>query len=88
MRTTLTIDDQIAADLKKRAFESGKSFKTVVNEALARGLARDTSSKRSRKKFKTPRIALGDAAVDLTKSLDLSGRLEDEELARKLELRK
>lgn len=61
-----------------------KSFKTVVNEALARGLAKDSSSKRSRKKFKTPSIALGDATVDLTKSLDL----EDEELARKIELRK
>ena len=88
MRTTLTIDDQIAADLKKRAFESGKSFKTVVNENLARGMTKDSSSKRSRKKFKTPSIALGEATVDLTKSLDLAGRLEEEELARKIELRK
>ena len=39
MRTTLTIDDRLAAKLKCEARKSGKSFKQVVNETLRRGFA-------------------------------------------------
>lgn len=38
MRTTLTIEDQLAAELKELAHHSGKSFKQIVNEALDAGL--------------------------------------------------
>lgn len=39
MRTTLTIDDDVAAKLKiEMQKESGKSFKDIVNETLRRGL--------------------------------------------------
>ena len=38
MRTTLTIDDHIAAALKLLARTSGKTFKAVVNEVLHNGL--------------------------------------------------
>ena len=38
MRTTLTIDDDLAAALKKAAHDSGKTFKSVVNAALRNGL--------------------------------------------------
>ena len=38
MRTTLTIEDRIARDLKKLAHRSGKPFKVVVNETLQAGL--------------------------------------------------
>lgn len=38
MRTTLTIDDDIARKLKERARREKKSFKETVNEALQRGL--------------------------------------------------
>ena len=39
MRTTLTLDDDVAAKVKLESRRSGKSFKQVVNEALRRGLA-------------------------------------------------
>jgi hypothetical protein len=39
MRTTLTLDDDIAARLQAEARRSGKPFKTVVNEYLRAGLA-------------------------------------------------
>jgi hypothetical protein len=39
VRTTLTIDDDLAGVLQRRSAESGKSFKQVVNDALRRGLA-------------------------------------------------
>ena len=38
MRTTLTIDDTIARQLKEIVHRSGKPFKTVVNEALRAGI--------------------------------------------------
>ena len=38
MRTTLTIDDGVAAKLKARSAASRRSLKEVVNEALRRGL--------------------------------------------------
>lgn len=43
MRTTLTIDDDTARELKKRARLSGQSFKDTVNQVLSRGLAADPS---------------------------------------------
>ena len=39
MRTTLTIDDDLAAALRKAAHDSGDTFKSVVNTTLRNGLA-------------------------------------------------
>lgn len=39
MRTTLTLDDDIANRLAKQAQKSGRAFKEVVNETLRQGLA-------------------------------------------------
>lgn len=38
MRTTLTIDEELNEELHRRARESGRSFKAVVNDVLRRGL--------------------------------------------------
>jgi len=40
MRTTLTLDDDVAARLASAARKSGRSFKSVVNETLRAGLER------------------------------------------------
>jgi hypothetical protein len=39
MRTTLTLDDDVAAKLKAESRRSGRSFRDIVNETLRRGLA-------------------------------------------------
>jgi hypothetical protein len=39
VRTTLTLDDDIAAKIKAEAHRTGRSFRETVNEALRRGLA-------------------------------------------------
>ena len=39
MRTTLTIDDDLAGILQKRASQQGHSFKSVVNDLLRAGIA-------------------------------------------------
>lgn len=38
MRTTLTLDEDVAAKLQAEARRSGHSFKETVNETLRRGL--------------------------------------------------
>jgi plasmid stability protein len=38
MRTTLTLDEDVATKLRAEARRSGRSFRDVVNEALRRGL--------------------------------------------------
>ena len=89
MRTTLTLDDELAAALKKRAFETGKSFKEVVNEALRAGLEAGRTLPRP-KPYAVEPIALGEPlpGINLDKSLAIAGALEDDELARKMQLRK
>jgi hypothetical protein len=39
VRTTLTLDDDVAAKLKALTRRTGQSFRDVVNETLRRGLA-------------------------------------------------
>lgn len=39
MRTTLTLDDDIAARLQAECRRTGRTFKTVVNDYLRTGLA-------------------------------------------------
>jgi len=58
MRTTLTIDDDVAFVLKKvQESEPSKPFKQIVNEALRRGL--NGSSAKPRKPFKVKPFKLG-----------------------------
>ena len=46
MRTTLTLDDDVAAKLRANARRLGRSFREVVNEALRRGLAGPPAGRR------------------------------------------
>lgn len=39
MRTTLTLDDDVAAKLKAESRRAGRPFKQIVNETLRSGLA-------------------------------------------------
>jgi hypothetical protein len=38
MRTTLTLDDDVAAKLKAESRRAGRPFREIVNETLRRGL--------------------------------------------------
>ena len=89
MRTTLTLDEQIAKALKDVAHRTGKPFKQVVNETLQAGLAAGHASAKPRRCRVKP-AALGGVlgSVDLNKALQVADALEDREIARKLALRK
>ena len=88
MRTTLTIDDALAEALKKKAHETGKPFKQVVNETLLNGLSR--FEQRESKPYTQSTVSMGQvsAGINLDKALDLADELEDMAIKAKLELRK
>ncbi|MFM9123874.1 MAG: type II toxin-antitoxin system VapB family antitoxin [Actinomycetota bacterium] len=82
MRTTLTIDDDLAAQLHAEARATGRTFRAVVNQALRDGLLREADQER----YEPPVHELGiRPGVDLTKALQLVGQMEDEEVVRKME---
>jgi len=59
MRTTLTLDDDVAAAIERLRRARDASLKDIVNEALRRGLSDLTTRPRRREPFKTKSVALG-----------------------------
>ena len=59
MRTTLTIDDDVAAMLEQLRKKSGAGLKDLVNEALRRGLRELVVRQRPRTPFRTRSVDLG-----------------------------
>jgi hypothetical protein len=87
MRTTVTLDPDIAAKLRLLARERGISFKEALNSALRRGLATGVAGSKRSYRLESRRLGLR-PGVDLEHALRLAGELEDAETIRKLELRK
>jgi hypothetical protein len=88
MRTTLTIDDDLAQALREKAHTTGSPFKVVVNRAIRVGLEHIDKPK-PMKPYKCKAYSLGyPPGADLDHALNLADRLESEEIARKLSLRK
>jgi hypothetical protein len=83
VRTTVTLEDDLAARLQERARERDLSFKAVLNDAIRSGLADSGAPPEPYQMKVSPMRAKPD--VDLTKALQLAGQLEDEEIVRKLE---
>jgi hypothetical protein len=84
VRTTVTLDPDTEALVKRRMRERGLSFKEAVNDAIRAGLAPD----RTRRPFRTPTADLGVPVVNLDRALALAAELEDEELVRKQRARR
>lgn len=85
MRTTVTLDPDVAAKLKQAARERGVSFKEALNTSVRRGLR----SADSPQAYRVPTRRLGvKPGVDLDRALLLASELEDTETLRKLALRK
>ena len=85
MRTTVTLDDDVAAALKRIARERDISFKEALNSAIRHALSGGSRSR----PYQLPTYRMERRpGIDLTKALQLAASLEDEEIVRKLELRK
>jgi len=79
MRTTVTLDPEVEALLRKRMQERGISFKRALNDAIREGCAPTPS-----RPFRTKTADMGLPRVNLDRALQLAGELEDEELIRKM----
>jgi hypothetical protein len=75
MRTTVTIDADVQALLRKAMRERGEPFKQVLNAALREGLR--GGARKPAKPFRQRTFDLGRPLVDLTKALSLAAELED-----------
>jgi hypothetical protein len=85
VRTTVTLDPDVEALLKRLMRERGLSFKQAVNHAIRSGLVDSAEDGEAR----TPTFRMGsDPEIPLDKALRLAAELEDEELARRLATRK
>ena len=86
MRTTVTLEPDVAEQLKAFARRRNLSFKAALNNAVRVGLAVERGGGRP---YQAPARPLGlRPGVDLTHALRLADALEDEEIVRKLALRK
>ena len=86
MRTTVTIDPDLAARLRQMAHERGVPFKEALNAALRAGLGSQAGTARPYRLRPRP-LGLR-PGIELDRALHLASALEDEETVRKLELRK
>lgn len=59
MRTTLTLDDDVAAALERQRRARDASLKDIVNDALRRGLSDLAKGSKKREPFKTKGVTLG-----------------------------
>ena len=59
MRTTLSLDDDVAALLERVRRQTKESFKAVVNQALRQGLREMAEPAKTRKAYLTPSVSVG-----------------------------
>ncbi len=88
MRTTIRIDDELMMEIKKRSRQENLSLTKMISKLLRRGLAAPEVDKKASRRHREQVFSMGEPAVDLTKALALSSTLEDEEILRKMSLRK
>jgi hypothetical protein len=81
MRTTLTLDDDVAMLLKKFSEEAGLTFRDAVNQSIRRGLIPQLL--REAVEIPQPR-SMGRPTVDLTQALTLVESLDDESVSSRL----
>jgi hypothetical protein len=86
MRTTVTLDPEVAAKFKTLARQRGLSFKQTLNQTVREGLCRRRNAPLSLARY-TQSMGVR-AGINLDKALQLASAIEDEEIVRKLIMRK
>ena len=81
MRTTLTLDDDLAGLLKTRARQLGISFKEMVNRAVRTGLGAESERPRGEIPKTIPHSFGFRPGIDLDKMNQLADELEAEDFA-------
>jgi hypothetical protein len=84
MRTTVTLDPDVAEQLRSLVRRRNVSFKVALNDAVRAGL---TSRQEGSRPFKVQARPMGlRLALDLAHALRMADELEDQEIIRKLQL--
>lgn len=86
MRTTVDIAPDLLKRLRAEAHQRGVPLKELLNRVLRRGLEERPSARA--RPYRGPTFAMGAPLRPLDKALALADSLEEEEIARKLALRK
>ncbi len=80
MRTTVTLDADTEALIRRVMAERGVSFKKALNDAVRIG-----AGTRPRQPFETRPRSMGEPTVGLDRALQLAADLEDDELIRRMQ---
>jgi hypothetical protein len=83
MRTTLTIDDDLAGILQRKSRELDKPFKEIVNQALRKGLAENSTQKKHKIIVRPHDFGAMKAGLDMDRMNQLVDELEVEDYLRK-----
>jgi hypothetical protein len=83
MRTTLTIDDDLAGILQRKARELDKPFKELVNAALRKGLAENLTEKPHKVIVRPHDFGSARAGLDYDRMNQLVDELETEDCLKK-----
>lgn len=87
MRTTVTLDPDVERQLRVVIRERGITFKEALNDAIRLGLSHPKP--RSKTRFRQRTFSMGrEQYFRWDKALAAADAIEDEEIARKLSLRK
>jgi hypothetical protein len=78
MRTTLTIDDDVAAQLERLGRARNASLKELVNEALRRGLREMATQPKKRQRFRTRAVDMGTPLVNIDNIAEVLAYAEGE----------
>jgi hypothetical protein len=84
MRTTVTLDPDVDALVKRAQAQRGVTFKQAVNEGLRRGL----QPARQKKPYRLKPAAMGEPLVPLEKALQIAAEMEDEAIVEKMRQRR
>ena len=82
MRTTLTLDDDVAEFLKEQSRLQNKPFKQIVNETVRRGMSPDVKPARKPQFKITPNSGGLVSGVDPLRLNQLSDEIEAEDFVR------
>ena len=88
MRSTVRIDDDLMVELRARAHAESVSLTRMLNRTLRTGLSTAPKQASKRRPFKQKTYRMGIPKVGIDKALALAAALEDEEIVRKISLRK
>lgn len=79
MRTTITLDPDVAALVQRAMRERGRTFKETVNDMLRRSFGASAAEGRS-----TPVFSMGEPLIPLDHALRIAAELEDAELRHRM----